>query len=100
MDKIFVVQQMSKRSVRIRLRPTGIMDKIFVVQQGANSYSYSNVDVATFVFLDEASARFKFEWLRDHVIYGGGGSDDVVWTELHAVTPGSEVNHTTRVDSH
>ena len=74
------------------------MDKIFVVQQGANSYS--NVDVATFVFLDEASARFKFEWLRDHVVYGGGGSDDIVWTELHAVTPGSEVNHSTRIDSH
>ena len=74
------------------------MDKIFVVQQGANSYS--NVDVATFVFLDEASARVKFEWLRDNAVYGGGCSDDVVWTELHAVTPGSEVNHSTRIDSH
>jgi len=74
------------------------MDKIFVVQQGANSYS--NTDVATFVFLDEASARFKFEWLRDHVVYGGGSSDDVVWTELHAVAPGAEVNNSTRIDSH
>jgi len=74
------------------------MDKIFIVQQGANSYS--NTDTATFVFLDEASARIKFESLRDNVVYGGGGSDDIVWTELHAVENGSEVNHTTRIDSH
>ena len=74
------------------------MDKIFIVQQGANSYS--NVDVATFVFLDEASARIKFEWLRDNVVYGGGGSDDIVLTELHAAAHGSEVNHSTRIDSH
>jgi len=74
------------------------MDKIFIVQQGANSYS--NVDVATFVFLDEASARIKFEWLRDNVVYGGGGSDDIVWTELHVAAHGSEVNHSTRIDSH
>jgi hypothetical protein len=74
------------------------MDKIFIVQQGANSYS--NTDTATFVFLDEASARIKFEWLRDNIIYGGGESDDIVWTQLHAVTHGSEVNHSTCIDSH
>jgi hypothetical protein len=75
--------------------------KIFIVQQGANSYS--NVDTATFVYLDEASARVKFEWLRDNVVYGGGGSDDVVWTELHAVTPGSKLGSdafNTRIDRH
>jgi hypothetical protein len=72
--------------------------KIFIVQQGANSYS--NVDVATYVYLDEASARVKFEWLRDNVVYGGGGSDDIVWTELHAAWPGSEVGGDTCIDRH
>jgi len=72
--------------------------KIFIVQQGA--HSYSNVATATFVYLDEASARVKFEWLRDNVVYGGGGSDDSVWTELHAVTPGTEVDGDTCIDRH
>jgi hypothetical protein len=72
--------------------------KIYVVQQGA--HSYSNVDPATFVFLDEPTARVKFEELRGVVVYGGGDSDDVVWTELHAVAPGGEVGSETRIDSH
>lgn len=72
--------------------------KIYVVQQGA--HSYSNVDPATFVFLDAAAARVKFEELRGMAVYGGGDGDDVVWTELHAVAPGGEVDHRTRIDSH
>ena len=72
--------------------------KIYIVQQGANSYS--NVDVAVFVFLDEASARVKFEELREVIAYGGGAGDDLVWTELHAVAPGGEVCTATRIDSH
>jgi hypothetical protein len=72
--------------------------KIYVVQQGANSYSY--VDAATFVFLDETAARAKFEELRGVVVYRGGDGDDIVWTELHAVAPGGEVGSETRIDSH
>ena len=74
------------------------MDKVYIVLQGADSYS--NVEPAIFVFLSEAAARVKFEHLRERTVYGGGNSDDLVWTELHAVPPGSEVTAATRIDSH
>jgi hypothetical protein len=62
--------------------------KIYVVQQGASSYS--NVDEVNYVFLDEAAARAKHaELAADPEVCCD--EDDRVWTQLWAVTPGCAV---------
>lgn len=69
--------------------------KIFVVQQGA--WSYSNVDEVNYVFLNEADARVKYAYLLEnrHV---DCDPYDKTWTSLHAVTPGDEVSQDNKID--
>lgn len=62
--------------------------KIYLVQQGA--LSYSNVDEVTYAFLDEAAARSKLTVLAAEPEVGCD-SDDRVWTHLYAVSPGMAV---------
>ena len=62
--------------------------KIYVVQQGA--LSYSNVDEVNYVFLDEAAAREKHAGLAAAPEVAGDPYDRV-WTHLYAVTPGIAV---------
>ena len=63
--------------------------KIFVVQQGA--ISYERTDVVTFVFLDEAEARAKLQYLLENRVVDCSAYDRT-WEALHAVAPGGEVN--------
>jgi hypothetical protein len=62
--------------------------KIYVVQQGA--LSYSNVDEVNYVFLDESAAREKHAALAAEPEVSCD-SDDRVWTHLYAVRPGVAV---------
>ena len=63
--------------------------KIFVVQQGA--VSYDRTDVVTFVFLDEAAARVKYEYLCENRVVECDAYD-ATWESIHAVEPGGEVS--------
>jgi hypothetical protein len=71
--------------------------KIFAVRQGANSYD--NVAEVTFLFLDYSAARSKFEALREEVVVDVS-LDDIVFTTLHAVAPGDEIEQGNMIDSH
>jgi len=62
--------------------------KIYVVQQGA--LSYSNVDEVNYIFLDETAAREKHAALAAKPEVACD-RDDRVWTHLYAVTPGIAV---------
>lgn len=62
--------------------------KIFVVQQGA--VSYDRTDVVTFVFLNEADARRKYEYLSENRVVKCDAYD-ATWESIHAVEPGGEV---------
>ena len=68
--------------------------KIFVVQQGA--MSYSNVDEVTYVFLNEADARVKHAYLLENRVVDCDAYD-ATWTSLHAVTPGDEVSQDNKI---
>lgn len=68
--------------------------KIFVVQQGA--MSYSNVDEVTYVFLNEADARVKYTYLLENRVVICDLYDKT-WTSLHAVTPGDEVSQDNKI---
>ena len=68
--------------------------KIFVVQQGA--MSYSNVDEVTYVFLNEADARVKHAYLLENRVVDCD-TYDKTWASLHAVTPGDEVSQDNKI---
>lgn len=68
--------------------------KIFVVQQGA--ISYERTDVVTFVFLDEAEARAKLQYLLENRVVSCSSYDNT-WEALHAVTPGDEVTQDNQI---
>ena len=68
--------------------------KIFVVQQGA--ISYERTDVVTFVFLNEAEAQAKFQYLLENRVVECS-SYDSTWEALHAVAPGGEVTPSNQI---